>query len=133
MSQREECALALRYLRNSYIVWYGDRPSAGPHHSKFFLRMLGALASQNVSVGYVKVDSLGACARDYRALGRAFGGELSMTALRLSLDESMFVGLAKITDFFRYPAVQRLKELRLSLVCFEQSYLHSPNITRAAP
>ncbi|KAH7702008.1 hypothetical protein AAVH_30850 [Aphelenchoides avenae] len=61
------------------------------------------------------MDHFEACVRDYRALERAFGGQLPITELRLSLDESRFVGLVKITDFFRYSGVQRLKELCLLL------------------
>ncbi|KAH7708868.1 hypothetical protein AAVH_23875 [Aphelenchoides avenae] len=112
MTSQEECALALRYLSNSYIVVFGS------HHANFFLRMLGALGGRNVTVGRVTLSWFGACVRDYRALERAFGGQLPITSLRLSLGESSLVGLAKVTDFFRYPGVQCLKELCLSLVCF---------------
>lgn len=117
MSPQEECALALHYLSNSYIVSFGDDRCTGSHHSEFFLRMLGALVGGNASVERVKMREFEACVRDYRALEAAFGGQLPITTLSLSLEESHFVELAKSTDFFRYSGVQRLKELCLTLVC----------------
>lgn len=59
--------------------------------------------------------------RDYRSLERAFGGQLPITSLRVSIEESTFVGLIKIMDFFRYSGVQRLKELFLPLVWLENA------------
>ncbi|KAH7702009.1 hypothetical protein AAVH_30851 [Aphelenchoides avenae] len=136
MSPQEECALVLRYLSNSYIVGFADDRCAGSPHPKdenlssFFLRMLGALAAQNVAVGRLRLGGFGACVRDYCALERAFDGQLPITALRVSLKESKFVGLVKITDFFRYSGVQRLKELCLSL---DVSRDNSPSRTGPTP
>lgn len=105
-----DCALICHYLSNSHV----DDLRALRADFAFAIKMLANLAARNFSVGCMKLGSRSKSLSDYRSMDVVFG-EMRIRNLHLICAEHRFVELVKTADFFRIPAVRRLRELKLDL------------------
>lgn len=109
-----DCALILRYLSNSHVADF-KAPANEPH---FSVQMLAALVDRNFSMGRVQLRILADPLTDYPSLDAVLRSGMRLAALNLWIHEDCLQRLVKLRDFFRLSVVQRLTELKLTLVLF---------------